>query len=233
MQEFKARLSDREELNSKYMRVRLELVEPNHIEFLAGQYVLINVPGTTHRRSYSITSSPSIGHALDFLVDITPSGQATQFLATSALGTELTFHGPLGSFTLTQGEPELIFVATGSGLAPYLSMIDNLLIDQGDTRPLTLLWGERTTENLFGLEDMAQRERMHSNFKFHPTLSQPPVQGWPLCEGRVTDCLLVHNFSPQAGYYLCGNANMINDVKVLLAKKGVKPEQIHTESFHA
>jgi len=75
------------------------------------------------------------------------------------------------------------------------------------------------------------------NFSFHPVLSKAPEE-WPLCRGRVTDCLGIHNLSSgdvtpeETGYYLCGNTHMIEDVKKTLANRGINESNIHHEKFY-
>jgi ferredoxin-NADP reductase len=61
-------------------------------------------------------------------------------------------------------------------------------------------------------------------------LSKPEAQ-WPLCRGRVTDCLQMHDLPPQADYYLCGGKKMINDAKQILQQREVPSKNIFYERF--
>ena len=140
--------------------------------------------------------------------------------------------GPLGRFTFAEGgaEDELIFVATGSGVAPMRSMIQELLQDKDEARPMTLYWGLRYVENMFWENDFQDLSEKYKNFHYHPVISKAITQ-WPLCKGRVTDCLSVHEVPTNGAFYICGNTRMIDDVNKLLQEKGVSKENIHFEKF--
>lgn len=239
LQTFTATLSDKQILNEKFQHLRFELKQPNRIQFQAGQYILLSVPTTPQRKSYSIVNAPSNDHAVELLVDITPMGPGSRFLMNLKPGEEASFMAPVGLFTIPGPETEigaaeksLVFIATASGIAPFKSMLEDLLVDKNEQRPIILYWGLRYSEDQFWFDEFLQLAQQHSNFTFHPTLSKAP-DGWKLCRGRVTDCLTVHPLPvEQAGYYLCGNSGMINDVKQLLLDKGIAPQHIHHEKFY-
>jgi Na+-transporting NADH:ubiquinone oxidoreductase subunit NqrF len=109
-------------------------------------------------------------------------------------------------------------------------MILELLQDKGEKKPITLYWGMRYVEELFWQNDFEDLAEEFPNFHFHPVISKAAEQ-WPLCRGRVTDCLSMHDIPTNGGYYLCGNAKMIEEVNMLLQKRGVKKENVHFEKF--
>lgn len=231
-QQMKAKLADKQVLNEKFTQFDFELVEPHQMEFDAGQYVSITVDEHGDRRSYSICSTPDIKHGFELLVDLSPQGVGSKFLESLEFGDEVDVMGPLGRFTLKEGgnEEQIIFVATGSGIAPFRSMVLELLQEKGETRPITLYWGMRYVEELFWQNDFQDLAEEYENFSFHPVISKA-IEEWPLCRGRVTDCLRVHEVPVNAAYYLCGNAAMIEDVNGLLQEKGVVKENVHFEKF--
>ena len=235
LQNFSATVSDVQRLNQKFLVVRAELVEPSRLEFSSGQYLILTVPGLEQKRSYSICSPAQTQHAVEILIDTTPQGPGSLYTQNLQPGDALAFMAPAGSFILTDSaleqEPELVFVATGSGISPIWSMIRDLLQSRGDTRPITLVWGLRSEQDIFWTEELEELQRAFSNFTVHLTLSQPSDE-WPLCKGRVTACLTEHSFSLQAGYYLCGNGQMVEDVNTLLLEKGLSPDRIHREKFY-
>lgn len=239
LQLYKARLSDKRTLseNGKFIFLHFELIEPNRLNFLAGQYLMLDVVGSAHKKSYSICSAPQTNHAVEVMIDTAPQGEGTRYLSGLEPGAEVTFRAPLGRFVVEprdtpvgSAEKSLVFVATGSGVAPIKSMLEDLLVYQGDDRPMILHWGLRFAEDQCWFEDFDLLSQQHPNFRFHPVLSKAP-DNWPLCRGRVTDCLSVHEMPSEAGYYLCGNSTMITDVSQLLSSKGVSPEHIHHEKF--
>lgn len=231
-QQMKAKLAEKQVFNEKFTQYTFEMLEPHEIHFDAGQYVSIVVDEHGDRRSYSIASKPEIHHSFDLLIDHTPQGVGTTFLQNLDFGAEVDIMGPLGRFTFSEGgnEEELVFIATGSGVAPFRSMILELLQDKKETRPITLYWGLRYVENLFWQNEFQDLSEEFENFKFHPVISRA-VAEWTLCRGRVTDCLSVHEVSVNGAYYLCGNAHMIEDVSKMLEEKGVPKENVHHEKF--
>ncbi len=233
----KAKLSDRIQLNEKYIHMFFEMTEPNELPFEAGQYVSVGIPNIGNRRPYSIASEPEKTHGFELLIDLTPQGIGTKYLQGLQPGEEMAILAPMGVFTLAkeeqaQKEKSLMFIATGSGIAPMRSMILDLLHRQQDKREIWLYWGMRYEYDLFWADDFHQLEQAFPNFHFHLTLSQAGDE-WPLCRGRVTDCLRIHELPAEAGYYLCGNAKMIEEVSNLLITEKQIPEAfVHHEKFY-
>ncbi|PJC42743.1 MAG: hypothetical protein CO040_02865 [Candidatus Pacebacteria bacterium CG_4_9_14_0_2_um_filter_36_8] len=232
--QYVAKLADTEPLNGKFIKFQFELVEPNLLEFIAGQYVSFLVSDKGERRSYSICSSPEVKHSFEITVDTTPEGLGVNFLKNLQFGQEVQVLGPMGVF-IVQEEPReenLVFVATGSGVAPFHSMIPNLLREKEDKREITLYWGLRHEEDMIWQDEFQDLAQAFPNFHFHPVLSQA-LQEWPLCRGHVIDCLNIHTLpTGNTGYYLCGNAKMIQEIKELLINKGIAETAIHHEKFY-
>lgn len=229
---YTAKLSEKEVLNDKFMKYHFELIEPTKIEFLSGQYVSFIVSEKGERRSYSISSSPALNHSFEVTVDITPDGLGVTFFKNLEFGEEVKVLGPLGKFVL-QDEPKednLVFIATGSGVAPFKSMVLDLLQSKKDSRKIILYWGLRHAEDMIWQDEFQELSQNFPQFHFHPVLSKAQ-QEWPLCRGHVTDCIGIHDLPEKAGYYLCGAKQMIADVQEVLLKRGVSEEAIHFEKF--
>jgi len=232
-QRFVIKLSESQKYNEKFSKYIFELELPHKIDFDAGQYVSIKVNENGDRRSYSICSDPEIHHSFELLVDHSPNGIGTNFLRNLKFGEEVDTMGPLGKFVFDDNKDadELVFVATGCGITPLRSMIIDLLRNKKENRPITLYWGLRYVKDLFWEDEFQDLVDDYKNFKFHPVLSKA-VEEWPLCRGRVTDCLSIHELPLKGNYYLCGNNKMIEDVSGLLQTKGVKKEDIYFEKFY-
>ncbi|HEX9817939.1 MAG TPA: FAD-binding oxidoreductase [Patescibacteria group bacterium] len=232
-QQYKARLADKTIYNSKFERYTFELREPNQLEFAAGQYASFLVSEQGHRRSWSICSSPEVDHGFEILIDPAPMGIGTQFLHKLKLGDEANLLAPMGRFIVEPTDPKqaLAFVATGVGITPFRSMLLDLLQTKKDPRPMTLYWGLRHVEEMIWQDEFQELSENFPNFQFHPVISRA-TQEWPLCRGRVTDCLNTHQLPANAGYYLCGSDQMIVDVTNLLLAKNVPPERIYREKFY-
>ncbi|HAV15093.1 MAG TPA: hypothetical protein DCX25_02075 [Candidatus Pacebacteria bacterium] len=236
-QQYTAKVSDSLEYNQKFYSITFELVEPHTLSFKAGQYILLNVPGTEQKKSYSIVSPPSLDHAVELLVDNTPRGYGTRYLGSLRPGDSVSFLAPVGMFGIESQETEigqqekaLVFVATGSGISALHSIILDQLQNKHDARKMVLYWGLRYTQDSFWIQEFQELEKTFSNFSLHLVFSQAG-DDWTLCRGRVTDCLSVHPMVEYAGYYLCGNGGMIKEVQQLLLARGVKQEHIHHEKF--
>jgi ferredoxin-NADP reductase len=237
---YRARLSEKYYLaeNEHFLFLKFELVEPKAIAFVAGQYVSFAIPGGGARRSYSIASTPDTMHGFSIVAEMVPGGLGSTFLRALPLGDEVEVLGPLGRFVVDEPESavtqsKLLFVATGSGIVPIYSMINDLLINKHESRQMRLHWGLRDEASMFWFDNFERLMETYPNFVFDPVLSQPG-EGWSLCRGHVQDCL-TRDFAEtkltQWHGYVCGNPTMVEQVSALLAALGMEREHIHHEKF--
>lgn len=193
------------------------------VDFQAGQFVLLEVEDGKEpsvSRAYSIASAPGLD-GFSLCVKLEPGGRGGEYLWSLQVGDAVNFQGPSGHFTWKESAGDLIFVATGVGLAPFMSMFQVM----GD-RKATLYFGVRHEEELFYLDELAKFE----NLKVISTLSQPGAD-WVGVKGRVTDHLQDLDVSPDTNVYICGNGNMVKEVKEMMESKGLPKSQIHFELF--
>lgn len=231
---YTATLTERIQLSEKFIHLKFELVEPHTMEFAAGQYASISMPDGQSRRSYSMCHSPSNTHGFELMVDTSPGGIGSVYLDNLKIGEQIMALAPLGRFTVLpiwEKTSPIVFVATGSGITPFRSMIQSLFEGGQTQRDMTLFWGLRHVKNLFWQDEFQRYAQQYPSFKFHPTISQPEVE-WPLCVGRVTDCLTIHQLPADADYLICGNATMIQDVTTKLEQMGVTKDRLHFEKFY-
>ena len=224
--QFRAKVLRIRHLTTDVRELTLELVDPPTLAFLPGQSIAVTIPdggfGPSSLRYYSLASLPSSSHHPVLLLNAGDHGKGAAFLLKHSVGEELHFSGPFGSFHL-QHDPErdLLFVGTGTGIAPLWSMIASLL-EHSCSQPMTLLWGLRSEPDIYYLKELQWWADRHSNFSFILTLSQPG-QNWRGKKGRVTH--LLQEF-PQVGHlaaYVCGNRKMVAEVSDLLRHKGACP----------
>ena len=208
------------------------------LSFKAGQFVSVKVPGTDAWRSYSIVSSPSRKDGFSLCIKIITGGIASTFFAGLAEGATVDFDGPSGSFTLGEGTSNIVMIATGVGIVPFMSML-SLLPTLLRAQKVRLLFGVRNKEDLFYLDELEEFKRSNPNFDFFVTLSRPP-EGWTGLRGRVTDHLEMFCSSDRGSsdasntqFYICGGGEAVKDVRTLLIQKGVLPVQIRLEQFSA
>ena len=225
--------------------------------FTAGQYATLglDVGEEFVPRAYSIASSPYNREHLEFYINVINEGHLTPTLFSMRVGDEVYYMGPKGLFTLAKTTTSrLLFVATGTGLAPYMSMLRMLHEDQHAGRPhgrmMTLVHGVRFSD------DLGYREELQAlscdkafNFLYVPMVSRPNQDpDWTprIGRGRITHLLengdlaglpegldrrTVYERFPyeETAVYLCGNPDMITDAKAILADKGCR--EVYTEEY--
>lgn len=232
---FLSKVTHHQPLNQTgYYSLILELLKPSKIEFTAGQYVLVSIPGHDRKRQYSIASAPSTTHQLQLLIDARPQGPASRYFESLKLGDQVEFLGPAGVFTVEPAsfENKLVFIASGSGISPLKSMIHDQLQTQQTKRSITLFWSLRYESDLFWQDDWDLLSRTFPNFSYHISLTQPSAN-WPLGHGRMPLILSQKlNHFDSTGFYLCGNPFMIESTLNFLQSHGVIRQNIHTEKFY-
>ncbi len=238
-QKFTVRVSDKYYVSQreKFLYLKMELVLPDRIEFRAGQYVSIKINEQGERRSYSIASTPDDNHGFHLLAEIIEGGKGSEFLKNIEIGGVVEILAPLGRFVVVESnlvatQNKLLFVATGSGIVPIYSMINDLLVNKRDGRQIRLHWGLRDEANMFWFDNLERLMEIYPNFVFDPVLSQPGEE-WSLCSGHVQDCLKRDFPTGLDGWegYVCGNPKMVEEVSKLLSELGMNSEVIHHEKF--
>lgn len=180
--------------------------------YISGQFAMISHPdvkllanpNAVKWASYSISSSPVQQGMLEFCVgDGSPTGVSRK-LMTIKVGDEISVRGAFGKFLLDENAPEYVFLATGTGIAPLISMIRTLL-SKGKTVPISLYFGFRYPSQYMYKEELEELVKKHSNFKIFITASRPD-ESWGHAKGYVQDSLKSYD-SPQksvAKVYICG-----------------------------
>jgi len=216
------------------MQVGLRLPPRSPFEFLAGQYVDVTGPAGA-RRSYSIASASTSKHALELQIRRVAGGALSAYWFEQAkVGDLLRFNGPLGSFYLRPSAGlDLVFLATGTGLAPIRSMLSQLSAMPVEDLPrsVALYWGGRHEVDLY-----ADPSGLFPGLRYVPVLSRGDV-GWHGAAGHVQD-VLAHDVAhgraaPLAGatVYACGSEKMIHGARRLLTDLGLPPRRFHFDAF--
>jgi NAD(P)H-flavin reductase len=230
---FSAHVSRIRTLTHDVREIELTLRDPGEIHFEPGQFVSFEieragfaVPAT---RPYSIASSARSRHVIELVLNYVPGGPGSEYLFGLREGDRTTFKGPVGAFTLRNNERDLLFVATGTGIAPIRSMLLSLA-DTSSSRAATLFWGLRSERDLYYQDELARLRERLPHFSFVTTLSRP-VGAWEGAVGWVSPLVDAHTTSvANLDVFLCGNAAMIRDVRDIVRNKGLCP--IHTEQYY-
>jgi len=228
MKDFTAKLTEVFKLNHDVYQFDFAF-EGESVGFIAGQFFTLEVPDGEKKitRAYSVSSAPD-KEGFSLCVKILPDGKASHYLANLKVGDKVNFSGPLGYFTLADSPKDIVLVATGVGLAPFMSMLPTLF-DEGWAKPISLYFGVRHEGDLFYTEQLRKWGKEHANFKATVTLSQPS-ETWTGEKGRVTDHLKKLT-TENIQVYICGNGDMVRSVKELMDAKGLAKTDLHLEQF--
>lgn len=224
-----------EQVSSTVVRLDIDLsAGGSPFNFLPGQYAHIGIPGTTAKRSYSFANAAADPGRLRFYIKLIPGGTMSEFVGARAkTGDAIVVHGPYGHFYLRAPRRPILMVAGGTGLAPMLSMLDELAAGGGVGQPVHLLYGANTPEEFFAqsqLESYAGRGLQLTQER----VAQHPHALWTGAAGHVTDRLreaLIHGGNCDA--YLCGPPLMIEAAQIWLRTAGLNAHDIHAERFVA
>ncbi len=218
--------------------LRLDDGQPD-FGFRAGQFCTFDLPiherRTKRWRSYSIASAPQNGggRELEFCISKMEGGAGSEWLFEQKTGTAIRFKGPDGAFVLPEKiEKDLVFVATGTGVAPFRSMILDLKNRKIEHRKLHLIFGTRREAGILYREEFEKLAAEDPHFSFDVALSREP--NWAGFRGHVHQIYLEKYAEPRSDvqFLLCGWSPMIDEaVENLLIKKGFDRAQIHFELY--
>lgn len=241
IQTFKTKLTLKKELAPKVLLLEFALLEPAEVEFLAGQYMIMFVPqadGEEARRLYSVASPSTQKASFDLLLKLIPGGVASVFAEKLQIGEEVKFDGPAGRFVMKENERNKVFLATGTGLAPMLSMLRTYLPTTYHLQPTYhLRWGLGNFTDIYYLEDFKQLAQKYPQFSFQICISReqsldaiPEADRKYFTLGRITA-----NFTAEptnTDYYICGGRDMVESTKnFLLVDHKLPPTAVSFEKF--
>ncbi len=200
--------------------------------FQPGQFCMVEVPteGKTKKKAYTICSSPDQKESLELCVKLVEGGLATNWFWTLQEGDAVNLGGPYGDFVLPDPvESDLIFVATGTGLTPFCSMLDSLAARDFENE-VWLIFGVRHEDEILYHDKWLALEKKFSNFHYIPTISRP--KSWDGEVGYVQEKLKKHITDPAGKQlYACGLVPMIEGVEQAALEIGFDKKQIHYEKY--
>lgn len=216
------------------VRFRFEVIDDQPFGFSPGQFVgiLVRVPELGYpRRAYCVLSPPGCDRSFEVLVRQVPEGHLSRYLASLRVGDVIAFRGPTGrSMVPREPDTELILLATGVGVGPFLSLLRHLL-PQGFNRRIRLFWGLRLAEDLCLLEELDALAAGNESFSYEISLSRPP-EGWKGLRGRLTWSVppLLETLGGKH-FYLVGNGAMVEEMSIVLSDLGVPQQLVHEERY--
>lgn len=201
------------------------------LNFLPGQYVKVAVPGSSESRAYSFSSGPG-QNTVSFIVRNVPGGLMSSFLTSeAAVGQAMSFSGPYGSFYLRPVRRPVLMLAGGTGIAPFMSMLETLA-QSGSDFPVRLVFGVTHDMDLVELETLAAFAKAHHWFEYRTVVasegSAHPRKGY--VTAHVDTDWLNHG---ELDIYLCGPVAMVDAVRNWLTAQQINPVSFHYEKFSA
>ncbi len=240
IREYITKVVDIQELTYDIKFIRMKLAEGDEITFKAGQFVQFYTKpyGKIKEevfRAYSIASPPKEKEYIDLIIRRVPDGIATGY-AHDALkvGDEVRLSGPYGDFYRRGGEGihTLVLMAGGSGMAPMVSLIEDI-VDKGLDYEIYFFFGAVTIRDIFYVERFQELARTYPKFHFVPALSGGSEgDGWEGEKGTVVDVMLRHTQNADGKEaYLCGGPGMLAASIKALKSVGFTDKTIFFDKF--
>ncbi|MHB8767363.1 MAG: FAD-binding oxidoreductase, partial [Deferrisomatales bacterium] len=236
--EYEVTVAAVEDLTYDTKRVRLAFDAGVELPFRAGPYVQLETPiydglGEPVYRAYSIASPPADPRRLELVVRRVPRGIATTYVHELLVaGDRVRVNGPYGEFYLRETPAECVFIAGGSGLAPFEAILADMA-ERKIRKKATLFFGAVTPRDLYDLDRLAAWEKSVEGFRAVPALSRPaPADGWEGETGLITEVVARHYESmAEMEAYLCGSPGMIDACIKVLTGKGLPEDRIYFDKF--
>ena len=217
-------------------RFWIEVSDTASFDFIPGQFVTLDLPihekVNKRWRSYSIASWPDGSNVYELVIVLLEGGAGSTYLFNEVtLGSEIQFRGPQGVFVLK--EPNLLhnifFICTGTGIAPFRSMLHHIKNNNIPHHNIYLIFGSRTKADLLYYDELCQLQTELPGFKYIPTLSR---EDWEGRKGYVHPIYeeLCASHEP-ASFFLCGWKNMIDEAKKRILEMGYDKKAIYLELY--
>ncbi|MBI2152071.1 FAD-dependent oxidoreductase, partial [Candidatus Woesearchaeota archaeon] len=192
--------------------ILLSLTTPLEFTFQAGQFIILYINNglETKPRAYSILSPPHKKEKIDLCFKLVENGFASAVFSKTKIGDKFEMSGPFGNLLLQldkKKEIEHVFIATGTGVVPFYSMLQEYVYNGKASllkQKFHLILGLRYKKDIFLEEEWSLLQKKEPNFKLDIVLSR---EQWPGKCGHVQQHL-PENLSNKI-FYLCGSGAMI------------------------
>jgi len=234
---YTAKLIRVEKMSSTTKRFFLKVEGEEIVQFKAGQFIVTDLPLGDKRiqrwRSYSIANAPDETNILELAIVLLEGGAgSTYFHETLQIGDTVKFKAPDGSFCLPDNiENDLVFLATGTGVAPFRSMLHDIVNKNIPHRKMHLIFGTREEEGILYREEFEEFEKTIPDFKYSIALSRENFQGY---QGYIHNIYMKEYAKPRKDlrFLICGWSVMIDEaVANIYTKLGYDKSQIHYELY--
>ncbi len=216
-------------------RFWIEIPDLSSFDFLPGQFVTLDLPihekPNKRWRSYSIASWPDGTNVFELVIVLDKMGTGTPYLFDEiVVGSELLFRGAQGVFTLKEPlENDLVLICTGTGIAPFRSMVHHIKNKAIPYKNIFLVFGCRTQASLLYYDEFMQLQKDMPRFHYLPTLSRETWEGKSGYVHAVYETLCAEK--QPANFFLCGWKGMIDEARSKIVEMGYDKKSIHFEIY--
>ncbi len=231
MSKFEVKIDRLEFLSTNLLKLQCSHVDGHLFRAQGGQFFMFYFDdGEVFNRSYSI-ANPVDGESktVELVIALTEGGRSYEKIMAWTAGSIVVASGPHGRFRLKESDQNIVAVATGTGIAPFRSMLPAFSEKLLKGEKVMLIHGARRYEDAVYADEFFEFSKRHDGFSYHLCLSAEEKLG--CTNGRVQSFLDSPNNEPDTTYFLCGNPNMVDEVKQILANADVNRRLVRTESY--
>ena len=216
-------------------RFWIQVPELEQFDFTPGQFVTLDLPihekVNKRWRSYSIASWPDGTNVFELVIVLDKEGAGTNYLFKEIKeGDTLTLRGPQGVFTLRETlDEDLILICTGTGIAPFRSMVHHIKNQEIPHKNIYHIFGCRMQSTLLYYNELVQLQQELPGFSYIPVLSREEWQGKTGYVHQVYESICADK--RPAYFYLCGWKGMIDEAKKRILEMGYDKKAIHLEIY--
>lgn len=232
-----AKLIKTEDHNDLTRSFWLEIDGIDRFDYIPGQFITLDLPVHEKRlkrwRSYSIASAPDGSNIIELCIVYQEGGIGTTYLFNDVeIGTQFRFKGPLGVFTIPKNlDQEIVMIATGTGVAPFRSIMRHIDQHQLPFKKIHVIFGTRKEDGILYRSEFEALAEKYPQFTFDAALSRS--DDWPGYKGYVhqiyQEQYSVH--SADRTFYLCGWQKMIDEAQATLNTMGYGENQVIYELY--
>ncbi|RKF17816.1 CDP-6-deoxy-delta-3,4-glucoseen reductase [Alginatibacterium sediminis] len=214
-------------LTKDIVALKFRLPPSSNFNYLPGQYVDLSFKGVV--RSYSIANAKNATKELEFHIRRVHSGKMSNLIFENVKTDQLMrLEGPKGTFFVREGEKPLLFLATGTGIAPIKAMVEKL-VATADPREIYIFWGMRYANEIYDEYFQILSKQLKQLHFFSVTSQEENENGY---SGYVQDIVCKHFDSLERfDVYACGSLKMIDDAREKFYVKCLKHKAFHSDAF--
>ena len=239
---YTAILKTKKEIAPRVFHLQFSYPTDVNWSYQSGQYMIFHLPSLENEhpvcRLYSIASAPSQKNSLDFIIEIVPGGIGSSYIENMNEGDSITMQGPAGIFTLKTSDRDIVMLATGTGIAPMYSMIQEISNSKNQNPNIYLFWGLKYGKDIYLKQELDKLADENPNFQYSICLSREEknIDDARCLKGRVTkglENLTTDDLRPTTDfdYYLCGSPHVVESLRSDLEAKCVPKNQVYFEKF--